>query len=513
MKYCKYLGVPHIKAKGEKYSHYLKLIYELADYISQDKNLVHLIGSQMNENCYTDTKHLILAQDVLYQCFDSFNKTYNKENTDNEMNVSKSLNQILYGPPGTGKTYNTINYAVRIVNPSFDLSQDRAIIKEEFNRLVEEGSVRFITFHQSFSYEDFVEGIKPLTVSHVNDNGEIMKDVVYEIEDGIFKQLCKQANGKCVNIDYSLLVGKNLGKSTVVNVTPEVITLSKPQGGEMLIPMELLLELEQYVTDNQIDLLKQRKIESSDVDRAHYPKLEPYIVNGYTNFIPELLELLKLKSQEQERNRQNYVLIIDEINRGNIASIFGELITLIEEDKREGGKEALSTILPYSKEKFSVPNNVYIIGTMNTADRSVEALDIALRRRFSFAEMAPDSSKIKDEIVEDIDLKSLLDIINLRIEKLLDKDHRIGHAYFMKVNSKDDLKIVFKDKIIPLLEEYFFGDYSKIGLVLGEKFVQRAEFDLDFSFAQFDNDDQSDLLDKPIYELTDCKDWDFKSIL
>lgn len=421
------------------------------------------------------------------------------------------LNQILYGPPGTGKTYNTINKAISIINPSFDLSQDRAIVKDEFNRLVQDSSIRFITFHQSFSYEDFVEGIKPKTIKKVDEEGAEKQDIVYEIEDGIFKQLCIAANVSECNLNS--LVDTYIGKNRIANVSSEVLTIEKPRGGNLLIPIKLINELVAYVLDNKIDFSYEKQVVYNDTTakREDYPNLEPYMVNGYENLFPELVKIIR--ENIKGKNNQNYVLIIDEINRGNIASIFGELITLIEEDKREGGGEALSTILPYSKEKFSVPSNVYILGTMNTADRSVEALDIALRRRFSFIEMAPDSSKIENEIVGDINLRSLLDIINLRIEKLLDKDHRIGHAYFMNVKSLDELKDVFADKVIPLLEEYFFGDYSKIGLVLGRSFVQRAEFDSDFSFADFDNDDQSDLLDKPIYELTDWENWDFNSIL
>ncbi len=169
----------------------------------------------------------------------------------------------------------------------------------------------------------------------------------------------------------------------------------------------------------------------------------------------------------------NYVLIIDEINRGNVSQIFGELITLIEPDKRAGMKEALEVTLPYSKEWFSVPPNLYIIGTMNTADRSVEALDTALRRRFSFTEMAPDYGLLKGKMVQDIDMGELLRTINNRIEALLDKDHAIGHSYFLRVLSGEcSLKDVFFNEIIPLLQEYFYGNYSRIELVLGTGFVK-----------------------------------------
>jgi 5-methylcytosine-specific restriction protein B len=184
----------------------------------------------------------------------------------------------------------------------------------------------------------------------------------------------------------------------------------------------------------------------------------------------------KQDSAPPKTSPTNYILIIDEINRGNVSQIFGELITLIEPDKRAGMPEALEVTLPYSKEKFSVPPNLYIIGTMNTADRSVEALDTALRRRFSFKEMAPDYDLLTGKKVHDIDLGSLLKTINNRIEALLDKDHAIGHSYFLRVlKAECSLKDVFFNEIIPLLQEYFYGNYSRIELVLGTAFVKSEQ--------------------------------------
>ncbi len=208
-----------------------------------------------------------------------------------------------------------------------------------------------------------------------------------------------------------------------------------------------------------------------------------------------------------------YVLIIDEINRGNVSAIFGELITLLEEDKRKGNSEHIEVKLPYSGDNFSVPNNVYIIGTMNTADRSVEALDTALRRRFSFVEMQPNPNHEDLSEVGDVKLKKLLKTINERIEVLIDKDHQIGHSYFIGIQGLEDLKRTFKDKIIPLLEEYFYGDFGKIGLVLGEKFIEQTKYE-EKVFAKFPYE-KDFLEDKKIYHITPSKDWDekaFKSI-
>ena len=277
------------------------------------------------------------------------------------------LNQILFGPPGTGKTYNTVNMALDIVCPLERGLKWETKSREEARRKYQEilpgGRIVFVTFHQSMSYEDFIEGIKPKT-----ESGEI----TYAVKNGIFKELCAKAGN----------------------------------------------------------------------DKS-----------------------------------QNYVIIIDEINRGNVANIFGELISLIEDDKRCGASEELCAELPYSHDIFSVPKNVYIIGTMNTADHSVEALDSALRRRFTFKEMMPKSELVPEENK----VRSIFKIINQRIEVLKDREHQIGHSYFMGVENEDDLKDVFYDKIIPLLQEYFYGDYEKIQLVLGEGFVKKESESVKFA--------------------------------
>ena len=262
------------------------------------------------------------------------------------------LNQILYGVPGTGKTFLTTAYAVSICGSQKledILRRDYDEIKREYNQLRdEEFRIKFVTFHQSYGYEDFIEGIKP-TVANGN--------ISYEVASGVFKKFCEAAT------------------------------------------------------------------------------MNP---------------------------NENFVFIIDEINRGNISKIFGELITLIEDDKRE----ELSVTLPYSQENFKVPKNVYILGTMNTADRSIALLDTALRRRFDFIEMMPRPELL--QTVDGVNLQEMLATLNRKLETLLDREHTIGHAYFIKCKSRDDIEKIFRHKIIPLLREYFFEDSDKINEVLPE---------------------------------------------
>lgn len=211
-----------------------------------------------------------------------------------------------------------------------------------------------------------------------------------------------------------------------------------------------------------------------------------------------------------DNSKKNFVLIIDEINRGNVSQIFGELITLIEEDKRLGKDEALEVTLPYSKVKFGVPPNLFIIGTMNTADRSVEALDTALRRRFSFEEMPPKTKVVEDKGFSDYARADIMKKINSRIEVLLDSNHTLGHAYFIKENFKSS----FENEIIPLLQEYFYNDYGKIGLVLGKGFVREkaitAKNDRSI-FADFETKNDVDI--NKSYELIPFQEVDFDAAI
>ncbi len=417
--------------------------------------------------------------------------------------IIQPLNQILYGPPGTGKTYNTINNAIKIINPNFDLNQERKLVKQEFERLVSDGQIIFTTFHQSMSYEDFIEGIKPETV----DN-----EVIYEIKPGIFKLICEQAKTKAISSDNFEQVYKKL------------LDEIKENNGKLVL--ESIVHAKEFtIYENSKGNLKFH----ANTDKRYEGVIkkdiiEHYLKKGETLDWPSYVKAVGAHivakyhyTKEELHTNKNYVLIIDEINRGNISQIFGELITLIEEDKRLGKPEALEVTLPYSKEKFGVPSNLYIIGTMNTADRSVEALDAALRRRFSFTEMMPMPEIIKtngkavDGKIGEVDLVELLNVINQRIEILLDKDHQIGHSYFMSVQTEGELKSAFKNKIIPLLQEYFFGDYGKIGLVLGSGFVTiEKNKDSKNLFASFDDAyDAADFAERTIYKIVDVDSNEF----
>ena len=463
--------------------------------------------------------------------------------------IVNPLNQILYGPPGTGKTYNTVNSALQIVDPEFYEKNklDRTQLKERFDAFVKKGNIVFTTFHQSMSYEDFIEGIKPVMSNKSTNN-----DLEYEIQDGVLKELVGNmvdftTSSKKSQIDVIIdkdKFKKNINKVSLGNsndpeddeiyqycIQNNCIALGfgedidfggvknrndirdryRENGIDFSTSMDFNISsierLAIWMEEGQLVFISNgnKKLRAIGVVSGNY-YCDPSTPIRYSQFrkVNWLYTDIEIpikqiygsyfsqqtiyqmagskfdysyftKSKQEETNSKNYVLIIDEINRGNVSSIFGELITLLETDKRKGNKEELEVILPYSKELFSIPNNLHIIGTMNTADRSVEALDTALRRRFEFKEMMPDYSVIKDEIVGEIKLSKVLETINQRIELLIDRDHTIGHSYFVGVDTKEKLASAFRNKIVPLLQEYFYGDYGKIGLVLGKGFIKKEK--------------------------------------
>ena len=370
------------------------------------------------------------------------------------INMKQPLNKILYGPPGTGKTYNTIDKALQVIDGK--VPDNRKEAKERFEVLKKIGQIEFVTFHQSYGYEEFVEGIKPCDLDNCDSENNEIK---YSVQSGIFKKISKrsaQKNELIDNIDTTdfndyLTPGQSFetkhGKKFTIAKIDEDVYFEQGKGVHKAVRKTIL------------ELLQDEDIMLND----EYYSSQVYMAR----------EIYRQLSKNKNVSK-NYILIIDEINRGNISKIFGELITLIEDSKRLGEDEVVEIILPYSGESFGVTNNLYILGTMNTADRSIALMDTALRRRFEFEEMMPKPELLSDD-VEGIDLQRLLSKINLRIEYLYDRDHTIGHAYFIDVKDKIGLDSAMKNKVIPLLQEYFYDDWEKIRLVLNDGFISKVE--------------------------------------
>lgn len=359
-------------------------------------------------------------------------------------------NLILHGPPGTGKTYGAVQEAVSLLAPELlEGEPDRATIKARFDEYVAAGRIVFTTFHQSFSYEDFVEGLR----AEADDEGRLR----YTVASGVFKTLCHGGTPQFV-------AGEQINGYEVLRWTPDVLELRKPNGKVLPIGMQLLLGLRSLVRSGRITIsdISQKQV----FEKVPDTDLEPYLVNGYYNVLPHIVERMVTTADPVPR-----VLIIDEINRGNVARIFGELITLIEPSKRAGMSEALFVTLPYSKERLTVPSNLHIIGTMNTADRSLVGLDVALRRRFEFRELEPRPELLDGVAVNSVAIAPLLRAMNERIELLLDRDHRLGHAYFLSLvefPTMEELAKVFRSSVLPLLLEYFFDDLERVRWVLND---------------------------------------------
>ena len=446
------------------------------------------------------------------------------------------LNLILYGPPGTGKTYNTVRHAVAIIENKTKEEIDKVEYAEVFKRYkqcIGSKRIAFTTFHQAYGYEEFIEGIKPIP-----EDGEVKYDVV----PGIFKEFCDNARKlkdeviknygfnssptvwkvslegtgdnptrrDCLNNDRIRIgwesYGKNLDSGIEVKDGKNILGafLNKMRKGDIVLSCysastidaigvvvgdyEWLDEsFSPYRRSRNVKwIVKGIQVDITAINKGKNMTLSTvYRLDISVDDVIDIINNNKTKSSEANEYDYDtpYVFIIDEINRGNIAKIFGELITLIEPSKRRGvgdsGEETTCT-LPYSQQEFGVPKNVYIIGTMNTADRSLVQLDAALRRRFDFIEMMPDTQVIRDKVgengvVDNIDIARLLEKINDNVEALLDREHQIGHSYFLDVKSVGDLARVFKQKIIPLLQEYFFDDYESIQMVLSKDFVEERD--------------------------------------
>ena len=429
-------------------------------------------------------------------------------------------NLILYGPPGTGKTYKSAIYAVAICDgKSVDELNDYEAVMERYNELKSEGRIAFTTFHQSYGYEEFIEGIKPLVDTASEDIG-------YKIEPGVFKEFCERAERVEVRNDkfeipddakiWKVTVRSNVkedcfehdrvridwgmdsyGATGFVNgIKCGDIILTTDGSRSYITGIAIVTNEDAYSLEGVDEDKTTRDVQwlakdiNDDIKNINNGKMLHRMTCARVPDmkVNDIVELAMSHNPDLsgtiiEENDKPYVFIIDEINRGNISKIFGGLITLIETTKRAGMPEAASAILPYSGEEFSVPSNVYILGTMNTADRSIALMDTALRRRFRFIEMMPEVQVLREigaNMVEDLDVAAMLEKINERITFLYDREHTIGHAFFTGLRGEnatiEKLQSIFEKSVIPLLQEYFYEDYEKIQLVLGDNAKSNPEY-------------------------------------
>lgn len=529
--------------KGNKvtYIHYFGI--KFAEEIRKNSLNEIVKYANISESYATEIAKAISLADVLNQ-----NNTtqYNHNSYKNKENQNiPRLNQILYGPPGTGKTYHTIDKALEILGENLASRYEK---KAKFNEYVKKGQIVFTTFHQSYGYEEFVEGIKPEFDK---------KELKYEVKSGIFKKICDEALNKEVKnnnlekleIDNKTSVWKiSLGEKSRKDTeflqkycfennqirigwgnTKEISNESSINNFKSMKIGDLVCVLDTKKTIKAIGVVKSEVKYSKEeefekdygFDLYEYQTyrdvewilknkvIDIYKLNRNTEL--DLNTVYKLKNISpsnlieaiKDHLNDKFIIIIDEINRGNVSKIFGELITLIEPSKRIGADEELKVTLPYSKDEFGVPKNVYIIGTMNTADRSITSLDTALRRRFEFVEMTPKPNVLSDNC-EGVNLQKLLEAINTRIEYLLDREKTIGHAFFIGINNLEKLKNVFQNKIIPLLQEYFYDDYALINMVLNKNgMLEKQNTNNDYLKNMKDFIES----DKVVYKFSDSEDW------
>jgi 5-methylcytosine-specific restriction endonuclease McrBC GTP-binding regulatory subunit McrB len=428
------------------------------------------------------------------------------------MKSKVDLNRIFFGPPGTGKTYEVRREALKIILGS-EIPSDYKDIVRKFNELKEKGQIEFVTFHPNFGYENFVEGLFP-TIKN-------SKLLTYEVEPGVFKKICDKAEknlklsggSRESDLDqefekrWEALVNEieeneeSLDLFTLTEV-PFKLRITKTGGTAVENNSGNIHHIakKRYLS-TFIDLSKKgiKNPSRGDIDASSLTTYIAPVMNKIMNY--------EVSGSGGYEETKNYVLIIDEINRGNIPAIFGELITLIEPSKRVGNEESLRLTLPLSGEDFGVPSNLHILGTMNTADRSVESLDVALRRRFSFEPMYPNPNLSLISELDGINCSELLKSMNKRIKVLKGDDFQIGHSYFIGLEKSSELVGVFTNKIIPLLLEYFFDDLEKIQMILGPSFVKRNPPDENiFASNVFDFDPSE------TFELRESDHWNFKSI-
>ena len=475
---CNLLGVKTKKA-GQKLVHFYELLKQyLIPIVEQDTELMESVNKELQkEECITST--MLTAQTVLWHYVSKIqDKSLEEVESDNqqdkkiqnletmtEIEILKQKKQIiLQGAPGTGKTYKTASISVGICNPTFSDFDNHTKVMEEYNRLLKKGQIAFCTFHQSMDYEDFIEGLKP----EVKGNA-----VEYNVENGIFKNICELAQSK-EDADITTYIDKYLQTIKGYENKKAIPTLSGKS------------ELYVWWTDGNDTISSRSVLSKSEKGNQHSPSplniekvkmqaLGEGVENNWPHYAQAFINAVKKEYDlGNQISDKPYVLIIDEINRGNVSKIFGELITLLEADKRSGGgSHHISLKLPYSKEDFSVPSNLYIIGTMNTTDRSTGTIDYAVRRRFAFVTLESrakvienwcNSQSVPSEVKEAA--LALFDQINgkgrkdrssfIATHKASDfelEDLKVGHSYFM---AKDmaSLKLKMRYEVVPLIKEY-----------------------------------------------------------
>ena len=451
-----------------------------------------------------------------------------------------TLNTILYGSPGTGKTYATTSRCVEICDGMSPQGVEE--LRARYGKLMDEGRIEFVTFHQSYGYEEFVEGIRPVVDA---DENAAMR---LSVEPGVVKRIAERAR-KVPEMGSRRIFKLSMGDPKLWGGTPgsDPVFAECIDSGYALLDYGGDIDWSDARYDDR-DAVRQRWRQDKNPDATAYDtdvqaiwrfrvemRRGDIVVasDGYRRFraVGEVTGDYEFHRREdgfhhrravrwhwhvREREGESgsvfmegrfhwrpvnlmtpshpdglnryltgidrlagalpHVLVIDEINRANISKVMGELITLLEEDKREGAENEVAVTLPYSGQQFTLPVNLHILGTMNTADRSIALLDTALRRRFRFEEMLP-----KPELLHEarertgVDLTRVLVVLNERLEYLIDRDHQIGHAWLMEAETRDDVDAVMRHKIIPLIAEYFYDDWSKVRAVLGgtDHFVQR----------------------------------------
>lgn len=519
---------------------YSKLCEKVLEAVQKDAGLREMSKARLDEACYQDPAFHLLTMDIIYYgsqlAQEEACKVSGILSGQGSSRVDTGKNTILYGPPGTGKTYHTVIYAVAIIEnkPLAEIqSEPYENVIKRYGGYKADGLIEFTTFHQSYGYEEFIEGIRPI----MEQGDEDAKGIEYEIAPGVFKSFCDRASQPIAKQDRQ---GFGLNDAPVVWKVSLWGTGENPVRTECMENNHIRIGWDGYgemITDETEYSDGGRNVLNAFINRMkvgdlvfscyssttadaigvvtgeyewhdEYEELKrlrqvKWLVKGIYEDITTLngatmtlasvyrlnisaadamaLVLKHFKGQPKAQPNGNYVFVIDEINRGNISKIFGELITLMEPLKRIGQPEGTTVKLPYSQKPFGIPDNVYLIGTMNTADRSIATIDTALRRRFRFREMQPDPKVLEGVSVEDISIKELLERMNKKITVLYDREHTIGHGYFMPLKDNpaiEQLADIFENQIIPLLQAYFYDDYEKIRLVLGDnnKDTQAEQF-------------------------------------